>query len=216
MARKEKSIHYIYKTTCNVTGRYYIGMHSTNNLEDCYMGSGTRLRRSLRKYGVEQHTKEILEYCNSRELLIEREIAIVTNELIDDDLCINLKCGGEGGFISEEQQKHRSECGGKAFAEKLKTDEKFKLEWTAKMVNGLKDSYFNGKKDRNWGKDWTNNKHSEETKILMSQSSKGMGVGENNSQFGTCWITRDGLNKKIKKEDLNNYINEGWYKGRKF
>ena len=58
-------------------------------------------------------------------------------------------------------------------------------------------------------------KVSEESKKLMSKSSKGMGVGETNSQYGTCWITKDGINKKIKKEDLETYLNEGWLKGRK-
>ena len=49
----------------------------------------------------------------------------------------------------------------------------------------------------------------------MSQSRKGTGLGEKNSQFGTLWITKDGLNKKIKKEELENYLNDGWIKGRK-
>jgi hypothetical protein len=35
-----------------------------------------------------------------------------------------------------------------------------------------------------------------------------------NSQFGTCWITKDGVNKKIKKEELNSWIEQGWCKGR--
>ena len=48
----------------------------------------------------------------------------------------------------------------------------------------------------------------------MSESSKGTGVGKTNSQYGTCWITKDGSNKKIKKEDLDSFINEGWVKGR--
>ena len=63
--------------------------------------------------------------------------------------------------------------------------------------------------------DWTGKKHSEETKQLLSEKQKGTGVGELNSQYGTCWITKDGANKKIKKEGLETYLNEGWVKGRK-
>jgi hypothetical protein len=36
-----------------LNNKYYIGMHSTNNLEDGYIGSGDRIRRSLKKYGKE-------------------------------------------------------------------------------------------------------------------------------------------------------------------
>ena len=97
MARKEKNIHYIYKTTCDVTGKWYVGMHSTNNLEDGYLGSGDRLRYSIRKYGKDKHTKEILEYLDSREELAKREREIVNKELIKEYLCMNLVVGGEGG-----------------------------------------------------------------------------------------------------------------------
>lgn len=34
---ERRKYHYIYKTTCLITNRYYIGMHSTDNLEDGYI-----------------------------------------------------------------------------------------------------------------------------------------------------------------------------------
>ena len=98
MARAEKTIHYLYKTTCIITGRYYIGMHSTCNVGDGYMGSGRRLTASLRKYGVDNHKKEILEFFDNRDLLIEAEIKAITPEMITDNNCMNLMGGGTGGF----------------------------------------------------------------------------------------------------------------------
>jgi hypothetical protein len=73
MARKEKKYHFIYKTTNLLSGKYYIGMHSTNNLADGYMGSGRRLRYSINKYGEENHKVEILEFVDNRAELIKRE-----------------------------------------------------------------------------------------------------------------------------------------------
>jgi hypothetical protein len=49
----------------------------------------------------------------------------------------------------------------------------------------------------------------------MSETSKGMGVGKENSQYGTCWITKNGTNKKIKKEEIDKWYKIGWVKGRK-
>lgn len=65
MSRKQKKYHYIYKTTCLMTCKFYVGMHSTDNLEDGYLGSGKILGYSLNKYGRENHIKEILEYLTN-------------------------------------------------------------------------------------------------------------------------------------------------------
>ena len=62
-----KKYHFIYKTMNLLSGRYYIGMHSTDELNDGYLGSGTLLRRSINKHGKENHSIEILEFLNSRE-----------------------------------------------------------------------------------------------------------------------------------------------------
>jgi hypothetical protein len=39
-------------------------------------------------------------------------------------------------------------------------------------------------------------------------------TGERNSQFGTCWIVKDNSALKINKEELQEYILNGWYLGR--
>jgi hypothetical protein len=212
MARKEKTIHYIYKTTCLVTGRYYIGMHSTNNLNDGYMGSGKRLRRSLRKHGKTNHVKEILNFVDTRELLIEAEIKAITPEMIDDPNCMNLMGGGKGGYISEEQQRYRSVCASKARLKKLKNDSEYAKKVTDVASKVMKDNHENGKIKYDT---FSGKQHSNETRNQISNTKRGTGTGETNSQYGTCWITKNCVNKKIKKDKLAEYLNDGWEKGRK-
>jgi hypothetical protein len=207
MGRKKPHIHYIYKTTCNVTKRYYIGMHSTTNLEDGYLGSGKRLRYSIRKYGKENHTKEILEFLLTREELVIRESEIVNKILISDKFCMNLKEGGFGGFTKEDWEKGQ-------LASSLHMKEKWKdPEYRDNMIRvrqeGVKRLHREGKVKYNTFK---GKKHTPESIEKMKESKKNQGKGINNSQYGTCWITNEIQNKKIHKGDL---IPEGWRLGRK-
>ncbi len=215
MARKQKTIHYLYKTTCLITGRWYIGMHSTHNLDDGYMGSGRRLRASLRKYGVDNHIKEILEFFESRELLIEAEKEAITAEMVLDKNCMNLMCGGTGGYISEEQQRHRSMCAGLKFSEIRKNNPDVDQQYREKHRKIIIESYTNGTRLKNVGnKSFSGRTHTDETKEKMRKSKKGKYDGVNHPQYGMCWVTKEGLNKKIKKELLDQYLNQGWVKGR--
>ena len=93
-----RQFHFVYVTTCMVTCNYYIGLHSTDNLDDGYIGSGTRLWHSIKKYGKESHNCEILEMFDSRKEAVDYEKFIVTWDLIQQDkTCMNLAPGGEGG-----------------------------------------------------------------------------------------------------------------------
>jgi predicted XRE-type DNA-binding protein len=215
MIKQKANIHYLYKTTCIITGRWYIGMHSTNNLEDGYMGSGKRLRHSLRYHGKNNHVKEILEFFDNRELLVEAEIKAITPEMVSNRNRMNLKEGGYGGggFWSDEHMMKCSKAGNKAFKEKLATDKAFREAKSIKSSENTKKGMAEGKiKPIDYS--WLGKKHSEKTIKLLCEVKKGTGTCEDNSQFGTCWITKDGLNKKIKKDDLGSHLNEGWVKGR--
>ena len=117
MPRKPHNYHYLYKTTNLLNNKFYVGMHSTSNLEDGYLGSGTFLRRSIRKYGKDNFKFEILQFFETREILIEQEKDLVNNDFIKNQLCMNLRPGGTGvdqftnlgSLRSEETKKKMSE-----------------------------------------------------------------------------------------------------------
>ena len=72
-------IHYLYEIKNKLNGKIYIGIHSTENVDDGYMGSGSLIMKAIEKYGKYNFTKTILEYCDNRELLVELEKKIVNN-----------------------------------------------------------------------------------------------------------------------------------------
>lgn len=62
-----KKYNYVYVTTNLINGRNYVGEHSTDNLNDDYLGSGYNLWKAILKYGKSNFKKQILEYCQSKE-----------------------------------------------------------------------------------------------------------------------------------------------------
>ena len=86
--------HFLYKiiNTCN--GKYYIGIHSTDNLLDGYSGSGKALINSIRKWGPHKFEKYVLKYCKNREDLIKEETIYVSINEVNDPNCYNLVLGG--------------------------------------------------------------------------------------------------------------------------
>jgi hypothetical protein len=76
--------HYIYKTMSE-SGKYYIGRHSTSNLEDNYLGSGTWVRYIKDKTSLR---KEILLFCDTFEQLLELEKTLIS-EHVSHDNCMN-------------------------------------------------------------------------------------------------------------------------------
>lgn len=217
MPRKQKKYHYIYKTTCQVTGKFYVGMHSTDDLDDGYLGSGKILGYSIGKHGRENHRKEILEFLPDRVALKAREAEVVNEELLADPMCINLKYGGEGGGF---------------LAEKNKTNGFHKLGQQAMMK--VKDHSASSKKI------WE--LHYDKMRAALAQNAiamqplateaarqkaviekrkatyaeRGHMQGEKNSQFGTCWVTNGVKPIKIKKEELDEYLMNGYRRGRSF
>ena len=220
MPRKQHKYHYIYKTTNIINGKFYIGMHSTSNLEDGYIGSGDRIKRSINKYGKENFNFEILEILQDRNLLKKREKEIVNQTLLEDKLCMNLVYGGGGGYISPDGVKKGRE----------KTDQILKLKYgddfrsiisknyyknlSLEDRNNLNEKIKEGQKKSNYnlGSSFRGKTHKEESKKIIGEKNSISQKGEKNSQFGTFWITNGTNNLKIKQKDLSLYPE--WKRGR--
>jgi group I intron endonuclease len=212
MTKKGKKIHYLYKTTCIVNNKFYIGIHSTNNIHDGYLGSGLHLTRSVEKYGKENHIVEILEYFDNREELSLKEREVVNEELIKDPQCMNISIGGgnpilygeANGFYGKVRTAEHKKAMRDALDEKLK-DPEFVKRMKEKASKSLKETF------SRITPSFTGKKHTEETKIKIGLVTSKAQKGEGNSQFGTCWITNGVDNKKHKKGEV---LPEGWRLGR--
>lgn len=107
--------YYTYKINLlcgSLKGSYYLGQHSTQKLNDGYVGSGKKLWNYYRKYGIEEgktYTKDILSYYSSQEELDNAEKQLIGTLYNTDKLCINLKAGGKSGRRSEECQNRLNE-----------------------------------------------------------------------------------------------------------
>lgn len=210
MPRREKLYHFIYKTTCVTSGKYYVGMHSTDNLDDGYLGSGKRLGYSIVKHGREGHVREIIEMCRGREALKLREKQIITDEMRLDQKCLNIAPGGGGGLNDEAHAKKFHTSGWKAMNAKKDHSASAKLNWIRhreKMTSVSLPNLIFGSAAAALPEAIAKKK---ETFARI-----GHAQGQKNSQFGTCWVTMDAKPIKIKKEQLDDYLANGYSRGRK-
>lgn len=91
---------YIYETTCLVNNKKYIGMHKwdKDTIDKNYLGSGIYLKRAIKKYGKEKFTIRILEWCETRDDLCEREKYWISQvQAPINEGYFNINDGGFGG-----------------------------------------------------------------------------------------------------------------------
>lgn len=106
-----KTYNYIYKITNQINGKIYIGKHSTDNLDDGYMGSGILICKAEKKYGLENFTKEYLAFCDTEEKLNWFEKFYI-KKFNARQVGYNLTDGGDGILgikHTEETRKKMSE-----------------------------------------------------------------------------------------------------------
>lgn len=176
------------------------------------MGSSQILKRAIDKYGLENFKKEILFIFDTEQEMSNKEAELVTQEVVNNPFCYNLKLGGIGKWGTSDSQ--RTENGLRVKKNKMGI---FSKENHDKTINNPEwiNKYSLKNKDRQlaaYQKCWGNS--DKKSEIIAQRKAANFQKGSKNSQFGTCWITNGHLNKKIKLEDLSSHIEKGWKRGR--
>lgn len=154
--------HIIYKITNTINNKIYIGAHSTEDVNDSYMGSGKALKAAQRKYGIGNFVKEILHVFDSHDEMYEKEREIVNLEFINRPDTYNIGIGGDGGpmlgmFHTEEKKQEISQRTKDGMTDEvrkrlsdLKKGRKQSEESNRKRSETLKAKYMNGRIDREY------------------------------------------------------------------
>lgn len=219
--------HFLYKIVNIKNNKYYIGIHSTNDLLDGYSGSGKALLSSIRIYGPKAFKKYILKYCNSREELLKVESEYVTIKEVNDPQCYNLVIGGNSYLDmhkSSIKQKgsvylYNYQINKRIRANREQLDIYLQNGWVkgyGPVSEAMKNGGTRGKKliHNNEENKWVN--ESELEFFLNNGWSKGSSKNINN---GKIYIHKDRNDrdwpdrKLIFPEDLNKWINKGWAEG---
>jgi hypothetical protein len=219
----------IYKITNLFNNKIYIGSHKTLDINDAYMGSGKVIRYAIKKHGVDNFYKEILYIYDNISEMFQMESLLVNKDFVERLDTYNLKIGGDGGFdfininrLNNKDHEKNRDVSVKAMSYATKRLMAEDQDYNSRLQRKRLDTLFSnsilkyGNKSEIF-KTFTGKKHNAETKKKISEKISLIQKGEGNSQFGTIWIFNSELkeNKKIKKEDFDIWVENGWLKGRK-
>lgn len=193
----------LYKIVNNINNKFYIGVHKTKDIHDEYFGSGHLIKAAIKKYGIENFSKTILQIYTNKEDAFRQERLLVTESLVKDDCCYNLKEGGHGGFDHiRAKGLHRFNKGKKIIHNPLTNQQ------IAVSPEGLETYLANGWKlgfrESALQKMSDSGKlkiQSEEHRKKNSESKKGAFLFKN---------LKTGKHKYVKKENAGQFLKEDW------
>ena len=179
--------------------KYYYGVHKTKNMNDGYMGSGKAIKRAIKKYGVDNFSKQIIKFFEDEDSAYVYEKMIVNSTVVDDSNSYNLTIGGKGGFSHIDLSGKNNPMYGKS--EKIR-EIQLRPEVQKKRSISISSTYYkkriNGFVSPLKGKNnyWLDINKANSAKIKMSENHADVS-GDKNTFYG----------KKYSKQSLNKMSN---------
>jgi hypothetical protein len=219
-------IHCLYKTTNRLNGKYYIGAHSTNDLNfgtetwiDPYIGSGRYIYRALQQYGRKYFNVEIIAYFDKPDHAYQAENDIVTDIWIQKHKgeMYNLTPGGnKPPKITKESAKKGAETRARIFLEMFggrspmadpEVRKKVSQSWSTEMKETAKQRTKNNNPMTNpYFREKVSKAKLGKPNPYITQKNL-----TNNPMKNKCWITNEMLEMVIIKTDI---MPDGWKLGR--
>lgn len=211
---------YVYLITNLVNGKKYIGQHRSSSFDQSYWGSGKLLRSAYKKYPEDsQWSREVLEECDSKESLNEREkFWISYYNAVNSSQFYNITPGGDNfnpylGLPPEEYERVSQKISDSQTGTRWMNDgsvevrvkeDKFEEFISKGFSFGQLPSHRNlGNRNGMYGRG-----HSEEVCKKLVECN----LGSNNPNYGKHWYTDGKSEVFVLDSDLKDY--PGFERGR--
>ena len=80
----------------------YIGQHKSEIFVEKYLGSGTNIRRAIKKYGKDNFSVKLLEWCETQEEADNKEkYWLKQYNLPNCNIGYNITKGGQSRFFTD-------------------------------------------------------------------------------------------------------------------
>lgn len=189
--------YYFYKITNKINGKYYYGVHSTNNIEDGYMGSGIVITKAYEKYGIGNFQKQILKFFDNKEQMYQFQQEIVTLQQVNNPMCYNMIVGGKNAYVAKHlsQIARQKNKGSQCFRNKLKNA--IIKYWSTGDVAQKKKKVSDGVK-RYWSTGNVQQKKKRHSEIIKKNYQSGQIQKKLSESLNKYWQT-DTQRKKIQR-----------------
>jgi len=185
------AIGYIYLTTNLINNRKYIGKRQSSTFDESYKGSGKILKQAILKEGWDNFSCEVLEWCSTVEELNQKEkYYIELYDAVNSNEFYNIACGGTGGNTGVDY----------AYIATLNRQTE---ETRRKRGESLKKAYEEGRHPVVRAGYPKGKKRTEEDRLANVERNK-----------NRVWVKKDGIEKTIDKSMLDEYLSNGWERGR--